>query len=151
MKHLVLYSSKYGTTKDCAAKIAKAIEGELYSLDQKHDICLDKYDTITLGTSIYIGKLRKSTQHFITANQDILLKKPLNIFVCCNASTDYEALFSKQLVKHCANFTHIGFELRISKMNFLDRFITKKVGGTTEDINEIKYDTLNEFIEKLPR
>lgn len=144
MKTLVLYSSKYGTTASCANHISQALACDLHSLDDKPKIDLKNYDQIVLGSSVYMGKLRKPMTQFIEANATSLKDKSITFFFCCNETTDYAALVPTT-IQH-AKIHHLGFELKLSKMGFLDRFITKKVANTSEDISKLNPSALDHLI-----
>lgn len=54
---IVIYSSKYGTTKDYASWIAKELKADLKSIDEVEAEELIFYDTVIFGAPIYHGKL----------------------------------------------------------------------------------------------
>lgn len=61
MKTLILYTSKYGCTKDCANYLKSKLgqQTDIASLDYFQTTDLQHYDWIILGGSIYIGKIQK--------------------------------------------------------------------------------------------
>ncbi|WP_240839449.1 flavodoxin domain-containing protein [Acidaminobacter sp. JC074] len=144
MKTLVLYSSKYGTTKSCAEKISKSLGCDINSLDQDTSITLDDYSHIILGTSVYMGKLRKPLTDFVEKNDD-LQDKDLSIFFCCNEETDYQSLVPSQLKK--VKTYHFGYELKLSKMKFMDKFITKMIVKASQDVSRLNASEIEKLID----
>jgi menaquinone-dependent protoporphyrinogen oxidase len=116
MKTAVLYSSKYGTSAFCASQLASNLSCDLFSLDEMKTIDISDYDQVILGTSVYMGKIRKAMTHFVDLHQEVLKEKSVSLFFCCNGSTDYKALVPTQ-ISH-AKVHHLGFELKMSKMRF---------------------------------
>jgi len=146
MKTLVLYSSKYGTTKECAEKISTQLNCDIYSLDHVGDVSLKNYTHIVIGSSVYMGKLRKSISNFIENNTEIK-SKSLTFFICCNDTTDYVSLIPSK-IKYASIF-HLGFELKLSQMKFTDRFITKMVSKSSEDVSMINESEIQRLIHSL--
>lgn len=147
MKTLIVYSSKYGTTETCAKEIANQISCDLKSLDQSNSLSLNDYDHIVIGSSVYIGKMRKAVTTFIEENKGLLKAKKLSLFFCCNETTDYKELVP-EVIKH-ADIYYFGYELKLSQMKFLDKMVTKKVSGATEDVFSIKKGEIKKLISKL--
>jgi len=144
MKTLVLYSSKYGTTKTCAERISKRLGCDIKSLDQESFISLDKYSHIILGSSVYMGKLRKPLTDFIEKNPS-LSDKDLSIFFCCNPETDYQSLIPSKI--NNAKAYHFGYELKLTEMKFMDKFISKMIAKTSEDVSKINENEIEKFIQ----
>lgn len=149
MKTLTLYSSKYGTTEACAKKIQSELNGDIRSLDDVKNISLQAYDQIIIGSSVYIGQLRKPVTQFIKSHEDVLKNKPISFFFCCNETTDYKDLIP-EAIKH-ADVYYFGFELKMSEMKFMDKFITKKMTKTTEDVSKLKTDEINKLIQDIKK
>lgn len=86
MNTLIVYSSKYGCTEQCAKILSEELKGEadLINLKNVKDINISKYDTVIIGGSIYIGKIQKEVAGFCAKNLDILKEKKLDyLFVVC--------------------------------------------------------------------
>lgn len=152
MKSLVVYSSKYGTTKYCAEKIASGLKNvDIVSVDEQSSINCHEYEQCFIGSSIYMGRLRKNMRKFFMKHEDQLKKKKVHLFVCCNDITDYKSIFPETVVKQAASLTHFGHELKISDMKFFDRMITKKVNESSENTYDIKEAVLSEYVKRLSR
>lgn len=63
MKTIIIYSSKYGCTADCAKELKSGLSGtvELVDIDQTNPkaILLESFDVVIFGSSIYIGAVSK--------------------------------------------------------------------------------------------
>lgn len=144
MRSIVLYSSKYGTTQSVAKKIAEELNCEYISLDQKNHVDLSQYDQIILGTSVYMGRMRKPIFNILNNEQDLLNQKRTTLYFCCNQETDYKALVPNTLKN--LDIVHVGFELRTDQMRFLDKFITKKVAKQSEPVYKLNQEAINQLI-----
>ena len=56
-KIVVMYYSKYGSTKRYAEWIASEINGDIYSIKKVNQNILENYDIIILGSGLYAGKI----------------------------------------------------------------------------------------------
>ena len=59
---IVIYSSKYGTTKRYANWIAKELKADLKEISEVKSYELIYYDTVIFGAPLYIGKLHQYNQ-----------------------------------------------------------------------------------------
>jgi flavodoxin len=82
-KTLIVYSSKYGTTREVARTIA-LITGpaKFCSVDEFKDDYKD-FEFIVIGTPIYQEKLDPTIVKFIEENRNWLNKKPVSVFCTC--------------------------------------------------------------------
>ena len=142
---LIAYTSKYGTTADCAAildeRLSESESGQatirLLDLNVEPIPALDDYDTVIIGSSIYVGKISKPAKAFVTDNAAELLSKRIGIFLCCGfieeANKLFKENFSEKLLRHATVTGIFGGEARLDKMNFVDRNIMKAVSKASGD------------------
>jgi menaquinone-dependent protoporphyrinogen IX oxidase len=100
-KTLVVYSSKYGSTKKYAEWIAEKCNAELFSLPDFDIEKLNDYETVIFGASVYIGKIRDIK--FIKKNWDILKLKQTAVFTVTAAPQDdpmLDKIFRWNLPEH---------------------------------------------------
>ncbi len=83
---LIIFESKYGTTKRYAEWIATALSGTLLERRAVHSKDLEAADTIIYGGGLYAGGV--SGIKFLFKNQALLAKKNLILFTCGLASPD---------------------------------------------------------------
>lgn len=147
MKTLIIYSSKYGSTKDCAELLKNKLDGtaDILNIQEKKKVNLDNYDTIILGSSIYVGSVSKKLKEYCNQNLDELREKRVGIFINCGFEREKEQYFAQNfpqsllthaLVKEC-----FGGEARMERMNFFYRFIMKKVSKGS--YKEMKLNIIN--------
>jgi len=149
MKTLILYASKYGTTKKCSELIAAGLTNtEVGDIQDTKDISLESFDRIIIGTSAYFGRPDKKLSNYIKQNLPILLNKKIALFMC-SKETSLEQTINKELYGHAQYKHHFGYELNISKMKFMDKFVTKKMTQASNDESHLKLEQLSEFIQSL--
>ena len=79
-KVLVLYFSKYGSTKKYAEWIASELNGDIYNIKNFKQNILNNYDTIILGSGLYAGKIEGI--NIIIKNYEVIENKKLVLFTC---------------------------------------------------------------------
>lgn len=148
MKILLVYSTKYGSTKKCAELIANEIscEHKIMSVSQAKSKIKD-FETIIIGGSVYMGKIRKDITHFCKHNMSILLQKKLILFTCCYTAKETEgffaSIFDEQLIDHATYVTAVGGELNYHNMNYVYRKmfeLLNKIEGFREGFREPSID-----------
>lgn len=155
MSTIIVYATKYGFTKTCAELLAKR-------LGDKVDICdlsnnqpdLMKYDKVIVGGSIYAGKIRKPVMRFCLDNLKVLKEKKLGLFICGMAEGDaaqkqLESTFPKELLSVAACKESFGGECNYDKMNFLERFIMKKITGSNHNQIRIAEDSIARLASQM--
>lgn len=156
MKTAIIYASKHGTTALVANEIKNAlIEDEvvLYNLNEQRLIELRGFDRILIGSSVYAGSVLSNVRKFVEQNLVDLLQKEVGIFVCCmyfdKAQEQIEKGFPQLLLQHARSVKHMGGAYRFDDMNFVERFLVKKMAGATESIANIEYKNIELFISEL--
>ena len=83
IKTLVIYSSKYGSTRDVARIISLITGPAIYcTVDEFKQTDID-FDFIVIGTPIYKEKIDKSIKKFAEKNREWLKNKPIALFCTC--------------------------------------------------------------------
>lgn len=156
MSTLIVYASKYGFTEKCAHLLADQLTDQIEFLYLNHGSAknLKNYDTIVIGSPIYMGKIRKEAAVFCNEHLEILKNKRLGLFICGmqeeNAILDdLWNSFPTELIKKAAISAHFGGEYNFEKLKGLDRFIVKKIAKTSSSVSNIKEGTITEFAKKL--
>ena len=80
VKVLVMYFSKYGSTKKYAEWIASELNGDVHNIKNIKQDILGNYDTIILGSGLYAGKIEGI--NIIINNYETIKDKKLIIFTC---------------------------------------------------------------------
>ena len=151
MSTLIAFASKYGFTKTCAEILGKKLEGkvDICDLGSNHPD-LTKYDKVIIGGSIYAGKIRKPVKSFCSDNQNTLKDKKTGFFICGMAKEDdaqkqLESSFPKELLATAAAKGFFGGECNYNKMNFIEKFIMKKITGSDQSQSRIAEENITRF------
>jgi len=151
MSTLIAFATKYGFTKTCAEILAKKLEGKVDICDlRSNHPDLTKYDKVIIGGSIYAGKIRKPVMSFCSDNQNTLKDKKTGFFICGMAKEDdaqkqLESSFPKELLATAAAKGFFGGECNYDKMNFIEKFIMKKITGSDQSQSRIAEDNITRF------
>ena len=156
MKTLIVYASKYGCVADCANYLKSNLTDDVTLIDinkTNGPIEPEKFDTIIIGGSIYIGKVSKKLRTFCENNLDILTKKKIGIFICCGlteqANEFLTANFPSELLKNAKVKKAFGSEARLEKMSFLDKTIIKAVTKGDFSSFKVSNENLEAFVREL--
>lgn len=91
MRVLVVYASKYGSTRDIAERIAETLnesgqEAEAVSAAKTRR--LNGYDAYVIGSAVYMFSWLKEATDFVRRNTDLLKSKPVWLFSSGPLGTD---------------------------------------------------------------
>ena len=118
MKTIVIYKSKYGSTKQYAEWIAEALSADLYEAKSVKADKLKEYDTIIYGGGIYAEVIAGVT--LITKNFDELRDKKLIVFTTGITPLDCREYYDKLVLDK--NFKGEVRE-KIKVFNYLGRMV----------------------------
>ncbi len=134
MKILIAYTSKHGTTAECAKILADRLKNsnEIDVIDMKRQmpVSAEQYDTVILGSSVSMGRVSKKIKRYIKDNMAELTKKPCAVFLCCGFPDEFDEYVDFQFPKtfkpsfgyHC-----FGGELKPEKIRGVDKLIVKAI------------------------
>lgn len=93
MKALVIYGTRYGTTKEISEKIAEILreenlEVDLINSDDDKNVSVENYNLVIAGSGIKIGKWTKNTLNFLKKNRKELSNRKVALFVSCGAANN---------------------------------------------------------------
>ena len=156
MKTAIIYASKHGTTGFVASEIKKRLDSDevvLFNLKDQQRIEFGHFDRILLGSSVYAGSVLPKVRRFTQENLVDLLQKEIGIFVCCmffdKADEQINKGFPQVLRNHARSIKHMGGEFCFEEMNFIERFMVRKIAGATSSISSIKIDRIEEFVREI--
>src|SRR5674476_716644 len=92
MKTMIIYSSTYGYTKECAERLKENLLGEVIVVNPTINVItqLDEIDNVIIGGSIYMGQIQKNIKEFCASNVTLLKDKRLGLFLCCGLPDKFE-------------------------------------------------------------
>ena len=129
MKTIIIYSSTYEYTKECAERLKGYLLGEVIVINAAIDVIsqLDGIDNVIIGGSIYMGQIQKNMKEFCASNVALLKDKRLGLFLCCGLPEKFEQAmkdaFPEELLKKAISKECFGGVLRTEKMNLGHKII----------------------------
>lgn len=156
MKNLIIYMSKHGTTRKVAHQLQEKLGAESTALvDIEHGVIpdLDQFSTVIIGGSIHIGHIQRKIRKYCEKHEKELLTKNLGLFICLmskeTGQEEFDAAYPEVLRKHAKAQGLMGGEMLVEEMNFIDKFIVKKVAGVTETVSELDQKAIDKFAEAM--
>ena len=154
MKTAVIYASSHGTTEKVATQIANELPNtDIINLKKQSKIDLDMYTHIVIGGSIHAGKIQNEVKTFCQNNMIKLLEKHIGLFICAMNEPDYDTelknAFPELLMNHAKTKKVVGGEFLLEKMNFIEKFLVKKIAGVTESQSKINNEKIHELIAEI--
>lgn len=132
MKAIIIYSTKYGSTGRCAELLGKTLGGGTVV----HDISkapvpdLSTFDTVIIGSPVYVGKIKKEVAAFCDTNSDALKEKAVGLFILGimkNGLDELASAFPKGLVDNSKAKAAFGGQLDYDRMSLPDKLVTKMI------------------------
>ena len=159
MKTAIVYVSKYGTTEKVAASIAEKLketnEVVLFSLKKNPKPNINGFETVILGSPIYMGKASGKMRDFCKANEPALLQKEIGLFICGmhidkeEREKELKNAYPKTLHEKAKASGFLGGEFLFEQMNFFERFIARKIAKTKSSVHRINGRAIDMFVGKL--
>ncbi|MDK2586148.1 flavodoxin domain-containing protein [Romboutsia sedimentorum] len=130
-KTVVIYKSKYGSTKRYAGWIALKLDADLYEVRDIRVRDLDDYDTIIYGGGLYIGKINGIK--FLIDNYEKIKNKKIIVFAVGMESNNIDINkktldmnFDEDMINNINLFNFIG-AFDYSKLNLIDKVLMKRL------------------------
>jgi menaquinone-dependent protoporphyrinogen oxidase len=156
MKTLIIYASKHGCTEKCSNFLKDNLNGEVKIVNIKKDSLpeITAFDNIVVGGSIYMGRIQKEINNFCLKNINTLKNKKLGFFTCGMSENEIaekqiSSSFPEELLTNSVAKEYFGGEFIFRKMNFIERFIVKKISKTNKDISKISKENINKFAQLI--
>ena len=93
MKTLILFASRYGATEEIAYMLKSAVGGDVTVCNvRERGISLAEYDTVIIGSCVYMFKLDKHIKRFLRRNEKTLMGKRLGLYLCCYTTPGTDCL-----------------------------------------------------------
>lgn len=156
MKTLILYATKHGAVREIAERIAKRLEDStVCDLSSKNIPSVGQYDCVVVGSSLYVGTIRKEAKEFLTKNTAVLLGKTVGLFLSGlskdSVETYYTNNFPENLLKHAKATAFLSGKFDPKKSGFGERLIMKAVAKTAGYTDTISDEEIARFAEALTK
>jgi menaquinone-dependent protoporphyrinogen IX oxidase len=161
MKSLILYKSKYGSTKQYAQWLHTEINSDIFELDKCPS--LDNYEIVILGGGVYMGKINGS--EFISKNWNSLQNKKVILFSTSGAEPRdpelqkvYENSIPEEMRSHiqyfpldgACNYKDLTFLHKV--LSFIGSLFQKnpiKKYEMRHGFNRVKKENVNQIVEYI--
>jgi menaquinone-dependent protoporphyrinogen IX oxidase len=138
MNSILIYSSKYGATRQYADWIGKALEIPIVDSENTTTPEIIQNDTFIIGSSVYIGRLR--IRKWLKKNQHLLKNKRIILFIVCGTPVEEKEKWSEYirqsvpetLMPDCSVHVLPG-RMWFAKVNGWDRFLLRLNAGATSN------------------
>lgn len=150
MSVLIAYTSKMGTTKECACKLANLFQCEtkVVNLEAESHFNISDYDKVIIGSPVYMGRVSAKVLQFCKNNIEILLEKKIGIYVCClgmlGKGKKYMEQFPETLQKIAVVKEDFGGRIDMETVSENEKKMLLMI-GLKKDICNIEDDKLQSF------
>lgn len=97
MDTLIVFSSKYGSTKKCAEYLSEKIKGSVVMNLAENEPNLNCFENIFVGGAVYNGKLSPNIRKFLSVNEKTLKDKNLFIWINCVTRVSFDHVILKDI------------------------------------------------------
>ena len=157
MKIAIIYYSKHGTTERVAHLIGEKFDNEIdyISLKECPQPDIRTYDRIILGTAIYAGTPSRKVTQLCHKNQSLLEQKVIGLFICCMNKEQEEEEMNRAFPEFLQRLTIpkaiLGGEFQFDKMNFIEKFLTRKIAKVNSSVSKLRNDAIVEFTVRIKK
>ena len=133
LKTLIIYSTKTGTTKKCAALLAANIGADSCDLFEISEEIpeISGYECVAIGSYVRMGVIDKKISAFLQKHKEELFETKFGLFICsCLADKVSDAItknFSEEFMDHAAIIDHFGGELKHDRIKGFDKLIVNSL------------------------
>lgn len=156
MKTLIVYASSHGTTEKVANIIREKLDSttvQTINLKSKAKIDLSNYETVIIGGSIHAGSIQSEVKNFIKEHTITLMGKKVALFLCCmnekEEKTEFDNNYPELLRNHSTYNAIVGGEYVFEKMNFIEKFLVRKIAGVSTSISKLRYTEIDSLINTV--
>lgn len=132
MKIAIVYTTKGGTTRECAELLMRELTGHEITVSQMQDnIDLRPFDLVIVGFPIRMAKPCRRARQYMKNNAAILAEKKTAYYMCCGFIDCAEEYAEKALPKNLrgteVTVTCLGGSLDPSKFRGFDKLVVRAV------------------------
>ena len=155
MKTLVLFATKYGAAEEIARRIAARFDDVvLHDLKCAQIPDIAEFDCIIIGSSLYVGSIRKEAKSFLARNEKVLLCKSVGLFLSGLDTEDtpqsyFEKNFSRELLTAAKATCFPGGIYDPEKTGWFDKFLMKAAKKNAAYSNTIDDNKIEDFARAM--
>jgi menaquinone-dependent protoporphyrinogen oxidase len=158
MKTLIAYSSSHGSTEKIVSELKKLLGGEvqIINLKKNQKVSFEEYNRVIIGGSIHGGKIQKKIKEFCSKNIEKLKIKEIGLFISCleEGQVAQKLLmdaFPAELVEVAKSTAVFGVEFNFEKMNFIKKFIVKKIAKVKRTNSKVDHQAIHMFSKRMDK
>ncbi|MFV0590475.1 MAG: flavodoxin domain-containing protein [Draconibacterium sp.] len=158
MKTLITYCTTHGCTETIAHELKLLLGNDvtLCNLKKEKTPDLTSFERIIVGGSIHLGQIQKRIKTFCKQHATDLQAKELGLFICCmdegeDAQIHLKNAYPEELLQHAKATACLGGEFNFEKMNFLEKFIIKKVAKIDHSTSRMDKQMIRKFSDRMDR
>jgi menaquinone-dependent protoporphyrinogen oxidase len=158
MKTLIAYSSSHGCTEKIVSELKKLLGGEVQIINLKNNqkVSFEEYNRVIIGGSIHAGKIQKKVKDFCLKNLEQLKLKEIGLFISCMeeglvAQKQLMDAFPAELFEVAKSTAVFGGEFNFEKMNFIEKFIVKKITGVKSNNSKVDHQAIHMFSKRMDK
>jgi menaquinone-dependent protoporphyrinogen oxidase len=156
MKAIIIYHTRYGTTREIAAQISGRLtcQTEIVSVADVESEHFRDADLVVIGGPIYGGSLPGKLTRFCERHRRLLETKRIALYISC-LSRDEEAdrlladAFAPWLTARASTAAWLGGRLRMADLRLIDRLVVSKLGALSGDLDRIESERIDRFVGDL--
>lgn len=157
-KWAILFGSRYGSTRDASLWISEGMGGIVDTFDARENPDLSSFDSIIVGSGIYLGKIEQSLENYLTRNASLISNRTKALFIVCGAGDSPRAqAFVDVLAKSCQAKPPLAkiFSGRITKRLLnkedykVEEEVFKRRNEPFEDYDRLKRSDCLKFGEEI--
>ncbi|NEW83449.1 MAG: flavodoxin [Mariniphaga sp.] len=156
MKTAIIFTTNHGATEKVAHLIGETLKNnsvEYFNLKNNPKIDLADFDTIVIGSSIHAGKNQSEVRKFIKNDTLKLLQMKIALYLCCmnqpQEQAEFEIAYPELLRKHSVYNAIVGGEYAFEKMNFIEKFLVRKISGVSSTTSKLRYTEINNLVNSI--
>lgn len=132
MKIAIIYTTKSGTTRECAELLARELNGHNVTVADMNTVPdLTEFDNVVIGFPIRGAKAAKAARRYMKENAAALQTKRVAYYMCCgfiDCAEEYaEKVLPKALLESALTVTCLGGSLDPARFKGFDKMIVKAV------------------------
>ena len=132
VKILIVYTTKGGTTRECAELLSRELTGHEVTISRMQDNPdLSSCDMVVVGFPIRMAKPCREARKYLKTNAASLAEKKTAYYMCCgfiDCAEEYaEKALPKVLRESAVTVTCLGGSLDPSRFRGWDKFIVRSV------------------------
>ena len=156
MRVLIVYTSRYGSTKEMVELLASQIHGTVEKVDLRRARApkLEGYQVVIIGAPVFARKIPVLIKRFCQIRHTELSSRKVGLFLSCIARYDraleyLDANFPAWLREQSFAREIFGGRLEMKKISFFHRFLLKQLSRIKYDRNAVNPAAIARFAEKI--